>query len=188
MLDTIVDRQKYTTELVWRTGDKIRPIFKQSWLGRAIERCSGLGLRMWPFGCYVPVLRVHNLITNVGHAAANAKLSNQGSYLTFTTIAIGTGTLVASVNDTALGTEATTGGASRHAATASQVTTTVSNDTTQLVLTITVTATLAISEEGIFDTTGAPTANIGNLLAHQTFATINVSTGDTLTCTHKIQT
>ena len=188
MLDTIVDRENYTTELVWRTGDKVRPIFKQNWLGRITERSSGLGLRMWPFGTYVQALRVHNLITNVGHAAANGKMSNQGGYLTFTTLAVGTGTLTASVNDTALGTESTTGGASRHAATASQVQTTVSNDTTQLVLTITVTATLAISEEGIFDTTGAPTANIGNLLAHQTFATINVSTGDTLTCTHKYQT
>jgi len=188
MLDTIKDRENFTTEIVHRTGDKIRPIFKPNPLGNFVNRLFHVGLRMWPFGAYVPVLRTHNLITNVGHAAANAKLSNQGSYLVFTTIAVGTGGLVASVNDTALGTESTTGGASRHAATASQVTTTVANDTTQLVLTITVTATLAITEEGIFDTTGAPTANIGNLLAHQTFAAINVSTGDTLTITHKYQT
>src|ERR1035441_1719575 len=103
MLDTIVGREKFTTEVVWRTGDKIRPIFKQNLLGRVAERVTGLGIRAWPFGGHVQALRVHNLITNVGHAAANGKMSNQGGYLTFTTLAVGTGTLTASVNDTALG-------------------------------------------------------------------------------------
>jgi hypothetical protein len=165
-------RPKVTTEFIWRTGDQIRPLWRRNCIGTLFEGWTGLGLRIWPFGQYVPVLRCHNLITNTGHQAANGKLSAQGGFLTFTTIAVGVGTTAATISNTALGTESTTGGAARHAATATQVTTTVTNDTTQLVLTITVTATLAISEEGIFDTTGAPTANIGNLLAQQVFATI----------------
>ena len=181
-----VIRQKITTEIIWRTGDKIRPIWQRNWFGSFFEKCTGIGLRMWPFGFYTPILRTHNLITNVGHAGANGKMSNQGSYGNFTTIAVGTGITAATISDTALTTESTTGGAARAAAVASQVTTTVTNDTTQLVLTITVTATLAIAEEAIFDTTTAPPS--GHMLAEQKFATINVSTGDTLTITHKYQT
>src|SRR5229473_1209295 len=138
-----VIKPKVTTELIWRTGDRVRPLWNRNKIGRLIEEWTGLGVRVWPFGRWVPVLRAHNIITNVGHAAGAGRLSNQGGYLVFTTIAVGVGTVTASVTDTTLGTESTTGGAARKAATASQVTTTVTNDTAQLVLTITVTATLA---------------------------------------------
>lgn len=135
---------------------------------------------------FLPImtLRTHNLITNVGHAAANGRMSNQGSYSPFVNLAIGTGTTAAAATDTALQTEITTGGGARGAATATQVTTTVTNDTTQLVKTWTFSSTFAVTEEGILDsaTTG------GSLLAHQVFSAINVANGDSLQVTHKYQT
>lgn len=130
------------------------------------------------------VLENHNLITNVGHAAANARLSGQGSYSTFVNVAIGTGATAPAVTDTALGTEITTGGGARGAATATQVTTTVTNDTTQLVKTFTFSASFAVTEEGILD--NASTG--GSLLARQTFAAVNVASGDSLQITHKYTT
>ncbi len=125
----------------------------------------------------------HNLITNVGHAAANGRMSNQGSYNPFIYLAIGTGTTAAAATDTALQTEITTGGGARASATATQVTTSVTNDTTQLVHTWTFTSTFAVTEEGILDA-----ALAGNLLAHQVFTAINVNSGDSLQVTHKYQT
>lgn len=155
------------------------------------ENKWGRALRMAGFECRIPGLtghktlemQSHNLITNAGHAAANARMSGQGSYNPFVNIAIGTGTTAAAVADTALQTEITTGGGARGAAVASQVTTSVTNDTTQLVKTFTFTAPFAVTEEGILDsaTTG------GTLLAHQVFAAVNVASGDSLQITHKYQ-
>lgn len=177
-------RLKITTEIIHRGPDEQRkPVWNPNWIGRTVERYFGWGFRVAPFGSWQLSLRTHNLITNRGHAGANGRMSNQGSYGVFSTLAIGVGTTAATISDTALGTESTTGGAARAvAATISQTTTNVSNDTTRLIKTFVITATLAISEEGIFDTTTAPAS--GNLLAKQVFATINVSTGDTLTITH----
>jgi hypothetical protein len=129
-------------------------------------------------------MRNKNLITNVGHAAANARMSGQGSYSTFVNLAIGTGTTAAAAADTALQTEITTSGGGRGAATASQVTTTVSNDTTQLVKTWTFSGTFAVTEEGILDNASSG----GSLLAHQVFSAINVVSGDSLQITHKYST
>jgi hypothetical protein len=123
-----------------------------------------------------------NTITNVGHAAANGRISNQGSYSPFIYLAIGIGTETGSTA-TALNSETTTLGGARASATASQVTTTITNDTTQLVYTWTFTGTLAITEEGILDASSA-----GHLLAYQTFSAINVVSTDQLTVTHKVQT
>ncbi len=98
-----VIRPYATTEMVWRTGEKVRPLWQPNRLGLTLERMFGVGLRSWPFGHLTPVYRTHNIITNVGHAAANGKLSNQGGYLTFVTIAVGVGTTTASITDTTLG-------------------------------------------------------------------------------------
>lgn len=130
-----------------------------------------------------PVIRHNNTITNVGHAAANGRISNQGSYSPFVNLAIGTGTQATPATSTALATEITTNGGARGAATATQVTTSVTNDTTQLVKTWTFTGSFAITEEGIFDNASSG----GNMLAYQSFSAINVVSGDQLTVTHKVQ-
>jgi hypothetical protein len=167
-------------------GSDGRPklLWNENALGRSLRR-AGFEIRI-PFltGHYDEVLRSHNLITNVGHAAANARMSGQGSYGTFVNLAIGTGTTAAAAGDTALQAEITTGGGARGAATATQVTTTVANDTTQIVKTWTFTSAFAVTEEGILDNATSG----GNLLAHQVWAVINVASGDQLTVTHKYST
>lgn len=124
----------------------------------------------------------HNTITNVGHAVANGLMSNQGAYGFALWLALGIGTQSAA-GATALNSEITTLGGARAAGTASQVTTSVTNDTTQLVHTWTFTGSFAITEEGILTA-----ITVGSLLAYQTFAAINVVSGDTLQVTHKYQT
>ncbi len=128
---------------------------------------------------------LHNLITTVGHAAANGRMSNQGAYSPFVNLSIGIGVVAAAIADTALGSEITTFGGGRSAATATQVTTTTANDTTQLVKTWTFTGTFAVTEEGIFDSASAST---GSMLARQVFTAVNVVSGDSLQVTHKYTT
>lgn len=128
---------------------------------------------------------LHNTITNVGHAAANGRISNQGSYSPFVNIAIGIGTQGTPATSTALASESTTVGAARGAATATQTTTTLTNDTTQLVKTFTFSGSLTITEEGIFD---SATASSGSMLAYQSFSAINVINLDTLQITHTYKT
>lgn len=128
------------------------------------------------------IKNLRNTITNVGHAVANGLMSNQGSYGFAINLAIGIGTQSAA-GATALNSEISTNGGARAAGTATQVTTTVSNDTTQLVHTWTFTGSFAITEEGILTA-----ISVGSLLAYQTFSAINVVSGDSLQVTHKYQT
>lgn len=183
MTDSILCRD-YNTEIrLTGPNGQAKQLWNENALGRWL-RLAGFEVRL-PFvtGNRALIMRSHNLITNVGHAACNGKLSAQGSYGTFTSLAIGTGTTAAAVADTALQTEITTNGGARGAATATQVTTTVTNDTTQLVKTWTFSGSFAVTEEGILD----QAVSGGNLLAHQVFAAVNVNSGDSLTITHKVQ-
>lgn len=147
---------------------------------------EGKAAPLWYFLGIFPmyVLKTHNLITNAGHAAANGRMSNQGAYSPFVNIAIGTGTNAAAAADTTLQTEITTNGGQRGAATATQVTTSVTNDTTQLVKSFTFTGSFAVTEEGILDNATSG----GTLLARQVFSPINVVSGDVLQFTHKYTT
>jgi hypothetical protein len=169
------------TEIVLRDANgNVKPLFNANVLGKVT------GLRIpGVTGSFKNSLLNHNLVTNAGHKAANAKISGQGSYGTFTTIALGIGATAAATADTQLGSEITTGGAARQVATGiSKVTTSVTNDTTQLVSTFNFTASFAVTEEGILDST---TVSGSTLLAHQVFGAINVNSGDSLTITHKYQ-
>jgi hypothetical protein len=183
-IEEMICREGNTEIRLFGADGKAKLLWNENLLGRVLRR-SGCELRLKGItGRYSDVLRNHNLITNAGHAAANGRMSNQGSYSPFVNIAIGTGTTAASASDTALQAEITTGGGGRGAATATQVTTTVTNDTTQLVKTFTFTGSFAVTEEGILDsaTTG------GTLLARQVFAAINVLSGDSIQITHKYST
>lgn len=183
-LDSIFFREP-NTEIRLRDRDGfLKPLWCENLLGRLLRRI-GMERRVAPLtGRYGLVLHTRNLITNVGHAAANARISGQAAYLTFVNLAIGIGVTAAAAGDTALQSEITTAGGARGAATATQVTTTVTNDTTQLVKTWTFTGTFAVTEEGILD----QAASGGNLLAHQVFAAVNVVSGDSLQITHKYST
>lgn len=132
------------------------------------------------FGLWSPKLTVSNIVTNVGMAGVASRINGAGGEAAFTFIAIGTGTAAPAATDTTLGSEISTGGGARAAATASRVTTDVTNDTAQLVHTFTFTATFAVTEAGVFNASSG-----GVLLQRQTFSAINVVSGDSLQVTER---
>jgi hypothetical protein len=123
-------------------------------------------------------VNISNLITNAGFAGVASRLNGDGSEAAFTYIAVGTGTTAANVADTTLETEITDSGLERAAATASRVTTDVTNDTAQLLKSFSVTGTKAVTESGVLNAGAA-----GTLLARQVFTAVNVQNGDTLQIT-----
>ena len=125
---------------------------------------------------------IDNTITNTGKPIV-AGLINEVVSGGFKWLAVGSSSTTAAATDTALATEITTNGLGRSSATCSRVTTTVTNDTAQLVHTWTATGTQAVQEAGIFDTS---TASGGNMLARQTFAAKNLEANDTLQLTYKV--
>lgn len=93
--------------------------------------------------------------------------------------AMGTGAGPADSTATALSTEVET----RSGANApTRVTTTVTNDTVQVVNTVTATATRAITECGLFDASSS-----GNTLIMSSISTINLANGDSIQFTYKLK-
>lgn len=125
---------------------------------------------------------VHNLITSAGKAGAASRINGSGAEAAFTYLAIGTGVGAAAVGDTTLGTELASLGLSRANATASRVTTSVTNDTAQLAYSWTASGSAAITEAGILNA-----ASTGTLLSRQVFSAVNVVNGDGFTLTYKVQ-
>lgn len=131
-----------------------------------------------------------NLITDAGRAAMSSRINGSGALAAFTSIGQGTGAVAANVADTALGTGVTAAGAAdagvhvlaTASVTLSRVTTTVTNDTAQLVGTVAETATIAITESGVFNADSA-----GTMLCRQVFTAVNVVNGDSLQFTWKIK-
>lgn len=123
---------------------------------------------------------IKNTITNAGLAQI-ALLAGDVSAVPFTYLALGTGTTAAAATDTALETETSASGLERAAATVSRVTTTVTNDTLQLLKTFTSGATVAITECGIFND-----ASVGTMLGRQVFSAVNVVSGDSIAITYKV--
>ncbi len=141
----------------------ISALWIETRLGKFLRQHYGIAKRIeFITGYHGSLLRTHNLISNIGHAAANGRMSNQGSYSPFVNLGIGTNIAAAAATDQALGQEITANGGARGAATATQVTTTVANDTTQLVKTWNFTAVFAVTEEGIFDSATPPTGTTLN--------------------------
>lgn len=175
----------HNVEYVLKDKDgNIKPIFQPnklfSWLiSRGI--LSPLAPKIPTlFGFWTKKAIISNLVTNAGMAGVASRINGAGAEAAFTYIAIGTGTTAAAAADTALEAEITTGGGARGAATASRVTTDVTNDTAQLVLTFNFTLSFAVTESGVLNAVAA-----GVLLARQVFSAINVVNGDSLQCTWK---
>jgi hypothetical protein len=113
--------------------------------------------------------------TNAGKAVTTNRIKGAGAEPSF--VAIGTGAGAAAATDTTLFTEVET----RVAGTSTQQTTTVTNDTYQVVGTITATAARAVTNAGLFDALTA-----GNLFMKGDFAVINLATGDSIQITAKV--
>lgn len=134
-------------------------------------------------GMWKPYFDFKNGITDAGRADVSSRLNGSGGAAAFTSIGMGTSTTAFSASQTALitGVKADgTGDSGVHvlasgSVTASLQTTTITNDTARLVGTVSITATIAVTESGVFN------ANTnGTMLARQTFSAVNVVSGDSL--------
>lgn len=204
-------RMKIEENVTYRLRDKdgnFKPMFAVNKLGRAIidaaranyspynldgtlkqERRAQLAL----YGLYIPYItgqwvkemKVSNGVPDVGKALVAGRINGSGTPAAAAWIGVGTGVTAFNASDTALGTEkledGTTSATAHKAASVSLVTTDTTNDTAQLVATFAFTATLAITESGVFNA-----SSTGTLLCRQTFSAINVVSGDSLQVTWKI--
>lgn len=149
---------------------------------------SGLLNYLAAYGLRIPFLTgvwsdsklISNLVVSAGSAGVASRINGAGAEAAFTYIAVGTGTLAAAAGDTTLQTEIIDSGLARAAATASRVTTDVTNDTAQDLHTFSVTGTKAVTESGVLNAGAA-----GTLLARQVFSAVNVVNGDSLQVTWK---
>jgi hypothetical protein len=116
------------------------------------------------------------LLVNTGKAVVTGRIKGTGTEPTY--VAYGTGAGTTALTDTTLFTETGT----RVSGTSSQVTTTTTNDTYQVVGTQTAGGTLAITNAGLFDAISS-----GNLFVKGDFTTINLSSGDSIQFTFKTQ-
>lgn len=127
-----------------------------------------------------------NVLTNAGRALITSRLNSGGAIPQY--LGWGTGAGTAGVTDTTLFTETqanlsgTTG--TRVTGTVTQQTTSVTNDTYQVVGTITATAGGTVTNAGIFDNS---TIGSGNLFVKGDFTGVVLANGDSITFTVKLQ-
>lgn len=129
----------------------------------------------------VHVLPAATVISNVGQGIVTNRMTGAGTEPKF--VMWGTGAGTAAVTDTTLFTETTD--EARTTGTSSRVTTTVTNDTYQVVGTITVaTSGKTITNVGLFDVV---TASSGNLYFKSDFTGLALSVADSITFTIKVK-
>lgn len=119
------------------------------------------------------------LVVNKGKEIIVDRIMGAGTEPKF--IAWGTGAGTAAAADTTLFTE---GPEARTTGTSSKVTTTTTNDTYQVTGTITASGTRAVTNAGLFDVV---TSSSGNLFVKGDFTTVNLSNGDSIAFTIKVQ-
>lgn len=127
-----------------------------------------------------------NILTNAGRAILSARLIGSGTEPRQMGFGSGAGTAAAA--DTTLFAEkaadGTTTTGTRVAGTSSQVTTTVTNDTYQVLGTLTATAAWSVTNAGLFDNA---TIGSGSLFIKSDFAASGLNSGDQLQLTFKTQ-
>lgn len=172
------------TEFVLLDKDgNVKKLFQWNLVGIWFKKLFDLDI-VSPFtGKYVSKMVLPNKIVNGGAKRFADLVGGTNTPVAMTALAIGTGTTAAAGTDTALQTEITTNGGGRGAATISNTTTSITGDTEQFQKTWTFTGSFAVTEEGILDNNTSG----GTLLAHNVFSAVNVSSGDSLQVTHKVQ-
>lgn len=122
------------------------------------------------------------VLADVGRAIITGRLLGVGSGIGFTEpryVAWGTGAGTAAVGDTTLFTEAAE---ARVSGSSSRVTTSVTNDTYQVVGTITAAGNKTITNAGLFDASTS-----GNLFMKGDFSGVALNTNDQIQFTFKVQ-
>lgn len=117
------------------------------------------------------------VITNAGKDIVTNRIKGSGTEPNY--VAWGTGAGTAAAADTTLSTEAAE---SRVSGTSSRVTTTTTNDTYQVVGTITSASGQTITNAGLFDASTS-----GNLFLHGDFTGVALLTGESIQFTFKAQ-
>jgi len=117
------------------------------------------------------------VITNAGKDVITNRIKGSGTEPNY--VAWGTGAGTAAATDTTLSTEAAE---SRVSGTSSRVTTTTTNDTYQVVGTITSLSGQTITNAGLFDASTS-----GNLFLHGDFTGVALLTGESIQFTFKAQ-
>lgn len=124
---------------------------------------------------------VDNLVVSAGKAQI-ALLAYDSTATPFTYLALGTSNTAPSVGQTALIAELSTLGFSRSVAdTLSRVTTTVTNDTTQLVKTWTASGSATLEEIGVFNA-----SSVGTMYSRALTTSRILVSGDTFLATYKM--
>jgi len=179
--DSIKSKGTVSRQLFDSNGNA-KPLFKENFIWKLAKRLFDIDLQI-PFvtGYWTTKAISQNLVTTVGFGIL-AGQTNGVTTAPVTAVAIGIGTTSAVAGNTTLESEITTNGGQRGAGTASRVTTTVTNDTAQLVKTFSFTGSFSVTEEGLLDNNTSG----GNLLARQVFSAVTVSSGDSLQITHRI--
>lgn len=116
-----------------------------------------------------------SVYANTGKAITTNRLKGAGTEPNF--VGIGTGAGTAAITDTTLFTEVET----RVAGTSTQVTTTTTNDSYNVVGTITATGARAVTNAGLLDA-----LTVGNLFVKGDFTVINLAIADSIQITAKI--
>jgi len=121
-------------------------------------------------------------ITNAALAVSSGLLIDTGSQTAFSYLEVGTGSTAFVATQTALVTAVTDSGLARAAGTKSRVTTTATNDTSQLSKQWNVTGSKTLAEQGTFN------ASSGGVMLQRTVLspTRSVVNGDTYTLTVKV--
>lgn len=164
----------------------VKKLFKHNILGRALFK-MGYDLKSFFAGRWVDELQFENLVVNTAFPDVAGLINGATSPASYEFIGIGTGTTAATATDTALETEINNDGNPSFtnrggAGTASRVTTTVTNDTAQVVKTFTIGAfTPAVTESGYFNSNTA-----GTMFARQTFSAVNLVLNDNFQVTWQI--
>jgi hypothetical protein len=123
---------------------------------------------------------VDNLVVNGGLAFITGLLTGTGTVPTY--LALGTSDDAVAGSQTALVAEITDTGLERAVSTASQVTTTITNDTFQLAKTFTATGSKTIEEVGVFND---PTT--GTMLSRALTTSKAITNGESIAVTYKLK-
>lgn len=188
ILRLIKGKMNIQENIIWEVRDSkgnLKKIFQPfTWAAYIIKHFGVQCPQNFLFGYWSSCLKVSNLVVDAGLAGAASRINGAGAEAAFTYLEIGIGTTAADHADTTLESAISTYACGRAAATCTRVTTTVTNDTAQLVKSWTVGAggSFAVTESGIFNNSSA-----GTMLARQVFSAINIAAGDSLQVTWTVQ-
>ena len=120
------------------------------------------------------------VLTNAGRAITTNRIKGLGTEPSY--VGVGTGATAAARTAVVADTTLSNAAGARVSGTSTQQTTTVANDTYQVVGTVTAVGAIAVDEAGLFDA-----ATAGNMFLSTTFPVVNLAIGDSIQTTLKVQ-